>query len=669
MNINWSGLGAVAKGMQEGDQIELANTLKRLQAKEIQTSQAGQAARGNALEGMFQPQIPGAQPMPQMGGGRPMAPQPGQNFAPPPQSPAGMPPQQPGGGGPPGLPPGGGGPGGAPMPRPQTNAMPQGGAPMQQQQPGGGMGGQQQSLDWRQVIQAIRQRNPNIQPAELAAAVDQFVPMMNMQSKQEWNMLRLQLQEQMVQMREKIATMQSGDRRYTADTRADTVRDQEEHRDERDVRRSDDRRYGVDTRRDTATNAEEGRNRRAELSASTRAEIAKQNDTTRREIAAATEAGRTDRADLSDGTKRAIAGMSDATRRDIAEAMERGRNTRQRDQEGARDDRLERTEQGRDRRANQAEEGRDRRAQLSAATRTELASISAAARKEITDQLEAGRDKRAELSADTRKELGKLSTNARKEITSTLEAGRDRRSGAAEEGRDRRAGSAEEGRNRRADQSEAGRNQRGAATLAERGREFGIKEDRLERGLVDRLERTKEAARAHAQHEGATADKARALADIRLWEDAEKAHRDFVAKWIATNRDVINVKEREKIMTEERDRYAQSVKEIGELRKQYGPAGGGGGRGSTSAPAGGDTPPISALKEGHVTTFENGQKWTLKNGKPFKVDERSGVKPGMFDMSAHAAGSGAGRVQDPFGNMDRNKMQGRVPPSIYPPPM
>jgi hypothetical protein len=32
------------------------------------------------------------------------------------------------------------------------------------------------------------------------------------------------------------------------------------------------------------------------------------------------------------------------------------------------------------------------------------------------------------------------------------------------------------------------------------------------------------------------------------------------------------------------------------------------------------TPPAAALKEGHVTTFKNGQQWILKNGKPEKVN-------------------------------------------------
>ena len=33
-----------------------------------------------------------------------------------------------------------------------------------------------------------------------------------------------------------------------------------------------------------------------------------------------------------------------------------------------------------------------------------------------------------------------------------------------------------------------------------------------------------------------------------------------------------------------------------------------------------DSPPASALKEGKITKFANGQKWTLKNGKPVRVD-------------------------------------------------
>ncbi len=38
------------------------------------------------------------------------------------------------------------------------------------------------------------------------------------------------------------------------------------------------------------------------------------------------------------------------------------------------------------------------------------------------------------------------------------------------------------------------------------------------------------------------------------------------------------------------------------------------------APAAVAAPPAAALKEGHITTFKNGQQWTLTNGKPEKVN-------------------------------------------------
>lgn len=34
-----------------------------------------------------------------------------------------------------------------------------------------------------------------------------------------------------------------------------------------------------------------------------------------------------------------------------------------------------------------------------------------------------------------------------------------------------------------------------------------------------------------------------------------------------------------------------------------------------------ETPPVSMLQEGHVTKFKNGQAWTLKDGKPVKVEQ------------------------------------------------
>ena len=41
---------------------------------------------------------------------------------------------------------------------------------------------------------------------------------------------------------------------------------------------------------------------------------------------------------------------------------------------------------------------------------------------------------------------------------------------------------------------------------------------------------------------------------------------------------------------------------------------------SNFSPAPVAAPPAAALKEGHITTFKNGQQWILKNGKPEKVN-------------------------------------------------
>jgi hypothetical protein len=41
---------------------------------------------------------------------------------------------------------------------------------------------------------------------------------------------------------------------------------------------------------------------------------------------------------------------------------------------------------------------------------------------------------------------------------------------------------------------------------------------------------------------------------------------------------------------------------------------------SNFSPPAVSAPPAAALKEGHVTTFKNGQQWILKNGKPEKVN-------------------------------------------------
>jgi len=69
--------------------------------------------------------------------------------------------------------------------------------------PGGGMMGMGggPSLDWRVIIQNVARSNPGAPPEVIAAAVDQFVPMMNMESKLQWQELRNQFQMQLAEMK------------------------------------------------------------------------------------------------------------------------------------------------------------------------------------------------------------------------------------------------------------------------------------------------------------------------------------------------------------------------------------------------------------------------------------------------------------------------------------
>jgi hypothetical protein len=80
------------------------------------------------------------------------------------------------------------------------------GQPQQPPGPGGG-----RVLDWRQLVQAVQQANPKIEPAVLMEAVNQFLPMMSAQSQQEWRQVSLQIREQQLDQRERQFLMtQSG---------------------------------------------------------------------------------------------------------------------------------------------------------------------------------------------------------------------------------------------------------------------------------------------------------------------------------------------------------------------------------------------------------------------------------------------------------------------------
>lgn len=192
-----AGLSAVPGGFGAGQ-------MQDLQIEDERRKALAKTALGNALSLMAGGQGGGLAP----GGPQPQPPMPG---APSPQGApqqpgitAGGPPQAMGRGAMPSTPQPAGGP---PQGMPQQG-MPQGGP----QLPGG-----RQALDWRQIVATIRQSNPNIPPAVMAEAVNQFLPMMTQQSQMEWRNVSLQLREQALQQREQQFMLAESGRNQRAD--------------------------------------------------------------------------------------------------------------------------------------------------------------------------------------------------------------------------------------------------------------------------------------------------------------------------------------------------------------------------------------------------------------------------------------------------------------------
>jgi hypothetical protein len=172
-------LGALLAGGAEGYQEGAA---RQLQIDDLREQMEGRKAFGRTLMSMGL--LPGGQPV------GPQPPQPGQPSMPMqrgfavPMAP-GPAPQQP--------------PMSA-MPGQQPPMAPGPMAPGQQpQRPVSPLGGGTGMLDWRQVAQMVTQANPGAKPEVVAAAVNQFIPLMNQQSQLEWRMLSLQLAQQRAQ--------------------------------------------------------------------------------------------------------------------------------------------------------------------------------------------------------------------------------------------------------------------------------------------------------------------------------------------------------------------------------------------------------------------------------------------------------------------------------------
>lgn len=188
-----AGMSAAYPGYVQGRTNLAQMDTQEAQAQNAMTQLAALAARGNAFKAMFgadqnappMAMAPGVSSTASPGGGQPAgAPQ---SFMGPSGSPAPAPmPPQAG----PGVqqPMAGGaqqpqGPGGAPV----NNSWPNGAT---QPQP------TQQLLTWQQIVSKLNESNPGMKPDVLAAAVDQFAPMMSQESKLQWQMLSMQLKQE-----------------------------------------------------------------------------------------------------------------------------------------------------------------------------------------------------------------------------------------------------------------------------------------------------------------------------------------------------------------------------------------------------------------------------------------------------------------------------------------
>jgi len=178
-------LAGVPSGYQEGAKHELEIDAAR-------DEQQGRIAFGKTLQQLGL--LPGATPVPPSPGqpSMPMQRPMGPSFGPPAAQPPMVPPQ------------------GGPPPPP--------GAPPAMQPPGPPQGGPTGALDWRQVTQMVTQANPGAKPEVIAAAVNQFLPLMNQQAQMEWRLLSAQLAQQRITQQGQL-----GERRLEETERRDTM--------------------------------------------------------------------------------------------------------------------------------------------------------------------------------------------------------------------------------------------------------------------------------------------------------------------------------------------------------------------------------------------------------------------------------------------------------------
>lgn len=594
--MNLSGFSAVNPGYSAQESATAETQRNQSAAQEAAYKLLGAQVLGRALTG-------GQAPQPQPS--QPMAPPPGQASVPnQPQMPQGMPnPMMQGGMAPPP------GQGSMPMRPPMQPAQGPAGAPVAQG--GGGM----PEISLQALTQRIIQTTPQVQqhPEILMAALERAAPLLDRQSRDDLADMRRALQEQRLQA-------QSGMLEQRLQAQRDIERAREEGRNRRGDQTSDDRRYGADRTLEGRKYTADTLLRARELSNEARRDIAQLSNETRREIAARAEIGKQDRAELSAAARREIATLNAETRREVVGMMEAGRERRSdqasEDRRYATDERsavAREAEAGRGARATEAEGGRMRRAEMSLETKAAMQRLSQAAREELETQRQAGADRRAELSAGTRRELASQSIEARQAIQQYLEGGRNERAALSQQGQTARADERNTRTDRRLDQADT-REARLTAAAAVR-QDQGYQRLQLQlRALEDRA--------------AATGDK-NLLTQWRVALDAQHKRAQEIIQANSVN-SALKPADKKALLAEQDASYNAAIADM-KSRMAGGqpaaPAAPAPAPGAPSAPAAAPAPapvsngpPPSALKSGIVTTFANGQKWTLgPDGQPKQV--------------------------------------------------
>lgn len=215
---------------------------------------------------------------------------------------------------------------------------------------------------------------------------------------------------------------------------------------------------------------------------------------------------------------------------------------------------------------------------------------------------------------NTRRDVAEVNTGSREKIAEGNQA--VRREG--EEGKNTRADKAETGRNERTDKTLASQEGRTDKTLESRGaiadkREGGLNERAATRNefLNKRIELQSKNLERQIARDGKLEDNARNRQTLKLMEDENNAEFKRSQQKISAQNVFAPNKSKESLMKDAETSYQNAKQRIAQHRAAMGGA---------AAPDAGPPPEaIKSLKEGHVTTFGNGQKWTLQNGKPAQV--------------------------------------------------